>query len=55
MLMNKKQVETTSSPQTPLETVGEKQEAELDACPVWIFCLLNFEIQTLDLFPRGSD
>lgn len=55
MMMNQKQVETTSSSQTPLETAGEKQEAELDGCPILIICLLNFEIQTLYLFPRGSD
>lgn len=55
MMMNKKQVETTSSSQTPLETVGEKQETELDGCPIWIICLLNFEIQTLYLFPQGTD
>lgn len=55
VMMNKKQDETTSSSQTPLETVGEKQEAELDGCPIWIICLLNFEIQTLYLFPWGSD
>lgn len=47
MMMNYKQVETTSSSQTPLETVGEKQEAELDGCPILKYKLCTFFLEVV--------